>query len=58
MNPNVQRLRKAVYCIELRKEWPTIKSCAEELKLDRSNLIKCLKGKHQTCGGYHFEYKD
>lgn len=39
------------------KEWESINSCSNELKLHKSNIIMCLKGKIKQTGGYIFKYK-
>lgn len=47
---------KPVFCIELNKEFKSGKEAAEQLNLNRGNLSSCLKGKQQTCGGFHWKY--
>lgn len=39
-------------------EYDSIKGCARELKLDDGSIVKVLKGKRKTCGGYTFKYKE
>lgn len=37
-------------------EWPSIQDAANYLKIDYSKIIKCCKGKANTCGGFKWEY--
>lgn len=39
------------------KEWSSICLAAKELKLSKSGIIKCCKGKQKQCGGFTFKYK-
>ena len=48
---------KAIYCIELDKVFSSQKEAAKELNLSAGNICSCLKGRNNTCGGYHWEYK-
>ena len=48
--------RKPIYCEELKQIKLSAKEWGEELKLDRSSITKCCKGKRKTTGGYHFRY--
>lgn len=47
---------KKVYCIELDKVFDSIGEASEELKISRSHISACCKGKQKTCGGYHWKY--
>lgn len=49
---------KKIYCIELNKSWDSITECAEELGLNRANIISCCKGRQKTVKGYHFKYSN
>lgn len=48
---------KAIICSN-GVEYDSIKGCARELKLDDGSIVKVLKGKRKTCGGYTFKYKE
>lgn len=39
------------------KEWDSATKAAEELKLNRANLVACLKKRRRKCGNYLWEYK-
>ena len=47
---------KAIYCIELKRRFGTVKQASKELSIDNSAIVKCCKGKQKTCGGYHWMY--
>lgn len=47
---------KTVYCIELDREFESVKLCAEELKLPSSSIAKVCRGVMKDCRGYHFIY--
>ena len=51
-------IAKAVYCMELKREYPSISAAARELNLDSSQLAKVCKKQLRTVGGYHFAYID
>lgn len=38
------------------KRWDSVLGCARGLGVLATNLVKCLKGKHNSCGGYKFKY--
>lgn len=40
------------------KEYQDIHSAGRELNIEPTNICKVLKGKHKTCGGYTFCYKN
>lgn len=50
--------KKAIYCVELDRVFPSSKDAAQELGLNAGNLCSCLKGRYKTCGGYHWLYSD
>lgn len=45
---------KAVYCVELDREFGSAMMAAEELHLAFQNISKVCQGKRRTCGGYHW----
>lgn len=47
---------KAVLCVELDKEFPSIKSVCEFFNISRSCMTDVLRGKQKTCCGYHWKY--
>lgn len=47
---------RSVLCIELNKEFESIKSASEWAGLCSQNLSACLNGKRRTYGGYHWKY--
>lgn len=47
-----------VYCVELDKVFLSARGAARELGLQQSNITACVKGKHKTCGGYHWQYTE
>ena len=49
---------KPIYCVELDETYPSLTEAAEVLELNLGNLCSALKGRHQTCGGYHWRYAD
>ena len=53
-----QKISKRVYCIELDKTFDSSHAAARELNLFQTNITKCCKGKHKTCGGFHWRYVD
>lgn len=38
------------------KRWDSIRSAARELNVFATNIVKCLKGKYKTAGGYEWKY--
>ena len=50
--------KKAVFCQELNRQFPSIQECARELGLYATNICKCCKNKIKTTGGFHFYYID
>jgi hypothetical protein len=49
---------KPVYCVELDKTFPSLKSAGEELNIHSQNISACCKGKQKTTGGYHWRYAE
>jgi hypothetical protein len=47
---------KAVYCIELNKEFESMSIAAQELGVPIGGISKCCNGKAKTAGGYHWRY--
>lgn len=47
-----------VICIETGIEYYGVRECARQMGLQNSTIIKVLKGKRKTCGGYTFKYKE
>lgn len=45
---------KAVLCVELNKVYRTAHEAGKDLNLDFSSICKCVKGKVNTVGGYHW----
>jgi len=50
--PTARRIK----CIELNKEYESIKQASEDIKIKASNIIRALKDSSAKCGGYHWEY--
>jgi hypothetical protein len=40
------------------KEWPSTKDAGVTLKLHKSGITNCCKGKLKSCGGFIWEYKN
>lgn len=55
-----QKLYKPVICIELNKEFESIKKAANFIKRDKTSVCDCCNNKRnrKTCGGYHWKYKE
>ena len=47
---------KKVLCVELKKEFESIKMASEWTGMCSQNLSACLQGKRKTYGGYHWRY--
>ena len=43
--------------METKEIFDSIKIASEKTKIDSSSLSKVCKGKRETAGGYHWEYK-
>lgn len=53
-----KKLSKPVVCIELNKQFESLKMAEEELKIEKTNISKCCykKRHHKTAGGYHWRW--
>ena len=49
---------KAAMCIETGKIYPSAAEVKRQFGFDNSSITKCCRGKHNTCGGYHWRYVD
>lgn len=49
---------KAIYCVELQKEFESSQVAMRDLGIDGSAIRKCCKGLANTAGGYHWRYVD
>lgn len=47
--------KRPVYCVELDRVWRGTIDAAKELGIPAQGISKCLSGKQQTCGGYHWQ---
>lgn len=45
-----------IICAETGLVYPSIYKCAEEMGLDRTNIIRQLRGERSHCNKYHFIY--
>lgn len=52
LNP---RARK-VFCIELNRQWDTLKDCAEEIGVTPQMISKVCRGERKTANNFHFKY--
>lgn len=50
--------KKAIFCPETNKRYPSIAEAARETGLFRENIRKVLAGKYKTTGGLTFNYGD
>lgn len=50
------KIRKAVYCVELDKVYESQSAAAKELGLWQGNIGKCCNGIWETTGGYHWKF--
>ena len=48
--------RKPVRIVETGVVYPTIRACAKAINGDQPTITGCLKGRHKTHHGYHYEY--
>lgn len=51
-----QRIAKAVYCIELDREFESITAAGKELGIDLGGISRACSGKRKAAGGYHWKY--
>lgn len=49
-----QRVRKAVYCVELDKTYPSMYEAAKAFGGHQSNLTNCVHNHQHTFAGYHW----
>lgn len=49
---------KPIICVENNKEYVSIMEAERQTNIPNSNLVRCLKGRVKTAGGYHWKYKD
>lgn len=47
--------QKPAYCVELDRQFESIKAASEELGINRTCINNVLMGKQKTAGGYHWE---
>jgi hypothetical protein len=52
----IEKIRKAVYCVELDKVFDSALTAAQELGIHASGITFCVRGKIKTTGGYHWQY--
>lgn len=50
------KTKKPVHCIELNRDFGSLKAAAQFLNITPSHVNKHLKGKKKTAGGYHWRY--
>lgn len=43
-----------IICIETGLVYPSIYECSEDMELNRTSIIRQLKGDYSHCSGYHF----
>ena len=51
-----EKIRKKVQCIETQKIYNSVTEAAKAVDIVCSGISDCLKGKHNTAGGYHWAY--
>lgn len=51
-----EQLKTPVICVELNRNFETIKEAAEYCGVTHCAISNCLRGKTQTSGGYHWKY--
>lgn len=47
---------KKIICIELGKEFPSVKMASELTNINKNSISACLNGRSNSAGGYHWEY--
>lgn len=50
--------RKAVRIVETGDVYPSVTACARAIDGDQPTITACLKGRHKTHHGYHYEWVD
>ena len=53
---NVKK-RKAVYCIELNKEFESLTAVEKETGINHVSVSRAIRGMQETAGGYHWQTK-
>ena len=51
----VRASEKPVFCVELNKRYKNITVASRETNTCRSSIVRCLRGKRHTAGGYHWK---
>ena len=55
-----ESLKKSIIQLDLMSNliriWNSISDASKELNIDKSSVVKCLKGKIKSCGGYKWKY--
>ena len=58
LNRISEKKAKPVVCVELERVYKSATEAAGELGLFQGNIVRCLKGRCERCGGYHWRYKE
>ena len=53
---HLTKIRKKVICVELNQEYESITKASQILKINKSDICACCKGKLKTAGKYHWRY--
>ena len=53
---HLEKIKKKVICVELNKKFESILEASKILKINKSDICACCKGKLKTAGGYHWKY--
>lgn len=53
---HIPRGEKPVICLETQHTFPSLKQAAQWCGISSSHLSQCCHNRHQTAGGYHWEY--
>lgn len=56
INLQIKTSHKRVICIELNKEFESIRRAAVELNANAGGILNVLKGRRKTAGGYTWKY--
>lgn len=48
--------KKRIRCVETGEIYSSVRGAAALLNIDAKNLSKCVNGRRQTVGGYHWEF--
>ena len=49
---------RSILCIETGKVYSSCAEASRDIGVSASHITEVLKGVHNTCGGYHWEYSD